>query len=137
MTVGGAPPFLLERMLSSNRISFPHQEKKAASCCQLRGKRSSHLSREVGGACLLNSLTRLEEALSLCLSKMRQRTFRFGSWGSSVLSGYERGFFRRSSSVLSCYERGFFRRSLLGGALQERDTLGLPRITRGGLSSCC
>ena len=56
LTVGGAPPSLLERILSSissNRISFPHQERKAASCCQLRGKRSSHLSREVVRACLL------------------------------------------------------------------------------------
>ena len=40
-------------MLSSNRISLPRQERKAISCCQLRGKRSSLLSREVGGACLL------------------------------------------------------------------------------------
>ena len=42
-------------MLSSNRISLPHKRRKlkAVFCYQLRGKRSSVLSREAGRACLL------------------------------------------------------------------------------------
>ena len=70
-----APPCLLERMLPSNRISLPHQERERQSLAA-NGRVSGALFFLVkleGPVCFVEmKLSSVSlEALSLCLSKMR------------------------------------------------------------------